>query len=260
MEWSKAISGCAAAVATQTGKLGYLGALINFETRRLAVATYLGAKYCYEKYAGKDPADLEFIVTWIGFWFNIPGVTLDPTAEANAFFDSGVDVVISGIDTTEGLVVASQRTQNGETVFAMSQDNPGGCGEAPEVCLGSPYYNWYPMYAPIVEAVRDGTWEASWTWVAPDFADINDEDTSANGFAFGDGLTEEQKAMVEEFIAEQAAYGSNPANADTIFLWEGPLNLQDGAELAAEGEKVELLDIWYLEQLLEGMTGASSSE
>ncbi|WP_345107650.1 hypothetical protein [Candidatus Villigracilis vicinus] len=70
--------------ASETHKIGYLGPLINDETRRLAVSAYLGAKYCHEK-AGGDPASLEFKVTWIGFWFNIPGVTLDPVQVSNDF-------------------------------------------------------------------------------------------------------------------------------------------------------------------------------
>jgi simple sugar transport system substrate-binding protein len=49
MEWAKLIAGCAAALATDTGSIGYLGPLINDETRRLAVSAYLGARYCYEK-------------------------------------------------------------------------------------------------------------------------------------------------------------------------------------------------------------------
>ncbi len=259
MEWVKAISGCAAALATQTGKIGYLGALINFETRRLAAATYLGARYCYEKYAGGDPDALEFSVTWIGFWFNIPGFTLDPTEESNAFFDNGADVVISGIDTTEGLVVAGQRAAEGATVFAMAQDNPAGCTPAPDVCLGSPYYNWFPPYSDLVTQVQEGTWEPGWLWIPPDWSDLNNPDTSPVGFAVGEGLTEDQTADLQSFIDEMAAYGSDPANAESMFLWEGPLTLQDGTELAAEGEKVPLLDIWYLPQLFDGMIGASES-
>ena len=55
------IAGCAAALKSKDGKIGFLGPLINDETRRLANATYLGSKYC----AG-DKA-LDFKVTWIGF-------------------------------------------------------------------------------------------------------------------------------------------------------------------------------------------------
>ena len=167
MEWGKMIAGCAAGMATKTGSIGYLGALINDETRRLAASAYLGAKYCYEHYNGGDPADLTFTVTWIGFWFNIPGVTLDPTEETNTFFDSGADVVMSGIDTTEALVVAGQRAQQGDTVYAVPYDYKGACDEAPEVCLGVPFFNWGPAYAGIVQSVMNGTWTQSWDWTIP---------------------------------------------------------------------------------------------
>lgn len=33
-------------------------------------------------------------VTWIGFWFNIPGVTLDPVQVSDDFYTTGYDVVI----------------------------------------------------------------------------------------------------------------------------------------------------------------------
>ena len=97
MEYGKMIAGCAAALTSETGKIGYLGPLINEETRRLTASAYLGAEYCWENYAGKDPADLTFEVNWIGFWFNIPGVTLDPTTVTDEFFNSGYDVVISAL-------------------------------------------------------------------------------------------------------------------------------------------------------------------
>ncbi len=87
----------AAALTTQTGKIGYLGPLINDETRRLAASAYLGAQYAWDRSAvSKDPADLPFSVNWIGFWFNIPGVTSDPTQVAENFFNQGYDVVRLG--------------------------------------------------------------------------------------------------------------------------------------------------------------------
>ncbi len=266
-EWPRAISGCAAALASNTGKIGYLGPLINFETRRHAAATYLGAKYCWETLRGNDAADLEFTVTWIGFWFNIPGVTLDPTAETNTFFDNGADVVISGIDTTEALVVADQRSQQGETVFAMSQDNPAGCAVAPDVCIGGPYYNWFPAYSKIVQNVRNGNWTQSRDWVPPAWSDIHTPATSSTGFTVGEALTDEQNAQLDEFITAMAAYATDPMNQGTFWLWQGPLNFQDGTVLVNEGESVvpvAKLDagvsIWYLPQLLEGMTGASTQQ
>lgn len=257
MEIPRLIAGCAAGLSTETGSIGYLGALINPETRRLAASAYLGAKYCWENYRDMDPAELTFTVTWIGFWFNIPGVTLDPTEVANNFFDSGADVIISGIDTTEGIVVAGQRTAADERVFSIPYGNINGCAEAPAACLGTAYYNWGPAYLNTIQKVIDGTWEQAWEFLPPDFEDINSKDTSIIGYIDGEGLPEEVKPQLEEFIAELKTYSTDPANEGSIFLWSGPLNLQDGTELAPEGESVEILDIWFLPQLLEGMIGAS---
>jgi simple sugar transport system substrate-binding protein len=275
MEYGKMIAGCAAALTTETGELGYLGPLINAETRRLASSVYLGARYCWETYRGGQAAggvpttsgeavgggsatpgevasgELTFRVDWIGFWFNIPGFTLDPTQVANDFFDSGIDVVISGIDTTEGLVVAGQRAAAGEAVWAIPYDFQGACAEAPEVCLGVPYFNWGPAYLRIAQSVIDGTFEAGFEWFGPDWADINNAETSGIGFVEGPALSAENAALLDEFIAGLAD--------GSINLFTGPLDYQDGTPFLGAGEVASDVQIWFMEQLLEGMEGASSA-
>src|SRR4030042_1499704 len=146
MEYGKMIAGCTAALTSQTGKIGYLGPLINDETRRLAASAYLGAKYAWTNILKKDPNKLKFKVTWIGFWFNIPGQTLDPTKVAVNFFSTGYDVVLSGIDTTEALVEANKMAKAGKKVWAIQYDYKDACKEAEDVCLGVPYFNWGPAY------------------------------------------------------------------------------------------------------------------
>jgi len=251
IEPMKAVAGCAAAMKTNTGQIGYLGPLINFETRRLVASAYLGARYCYENYRGMNPDDLEFTVTWIGFWFNIPGVTLDPTEVVNQFIDSGIDVVISGIDTTEAVVVAGQRADSGEDVMAVGYDYKDGCAEAPDICLGVPYFNWGPMYLETAQAVIDGTWEQGFEWRGPDWDDINNEDTSSAGWVFGPALEADAEASdtVQEFIDGLASGDIN--------VWTGPINLQDGTEYIPAGQAATDAEIWYLPQLPEGVTGAS---
>lgn len=248
MIYGKMMAGCAAALTTQTGNIGYLGPLINDETRRLAASAYLGARYCWENYLGNDPAELGFRVTWIGFWFNIPGVTSDPTQVATDFFNSGFDVVISGIDTTEALAEATRLANNGESVWAVPYDYIGSCAEGPEVCLGVPYFNWGPDYLDVANSVIDGTFAPFWEWNPPDWGDINNLDSSPVGFIEGEALGADNTALVDQFIGELA---------DGLQLWTGPLNLQDGTEYLAEGEVATDLQIWYLPQLLEGMEGQS---
>lgn len=249
MEDMKAVAGCAAALATQTGHIGYLGPLINFETRRLASSAFLGARYCYENYRGMDPADLQFTVTWIGFWFNIPGVTLDPTEVTTDFFNKGVDVVMSGIDTTEGIDVAGQRAAEGEAVWAVPYDFEGACDNAPDICLGVPYFNWGPAYLKTATAVADGSWTQSWDWNAPYWPDLTDNTKTAVGWVDGPALTGDLKTNLDDFISKLASGDVN--------VWTGPLNLQDGTVYLADGEVATDAQIWYLPMLLEGMEGPS---
>jgi len=249
MEYAKAIAGCAAALRTETKSIAYLGPLINSETRRLTAATYLGARDCYEMYRGGDPDELKFTVNWIGFWFNIPGVTLDPTQVANDLFNQGADVVLSGIDTTEAIVVAGQRADKGEQVWAIPYDYVGACDLKPEICLGTPYFNWGPTYVKYLTAFKEGTLKQGFEWSAPDWNDINNRDTSAVGFVMGDALSEEDRANLNDYIAKLAS--------GEVKLFSGPLNLQDGTELVGEGVVATDDQVWNLPQLLEGMTGAS---
>ena len=249
MEDMKAIAGCAAALQTESGKIGYLGPLINFETRRLAASAYLGARYCYENVRGLNPDDLEFTVTWIGFWFNIPGVTLDPTEVTNNFFDSGADVVLSGIDTTEGIDVAGQRAAQGAAVWSVPYDFEGACESAPDICLGVPYFNWGPSYLDTATSVGNGTWTQSWDWNPPYWDDLTDNTMTAVGWVNGPGMPAESQASLDAFI-ESLASGD-------VSVWTGPISLQDGSEYVPAGNVASDDQIWYLPQLLLGMIGPS---
>ena len=247
MEYGKMMAGCAAALTTQTGKIGYLGPLVNDETRRLAASAYLGARYAWTQILKKDPRKLKFKVTWIGFWFNIPGQTLDPAKVAADFFNTGHDVVISGIDTTEGLIEANKMAKAGKKVWAVQYDYKEGCQEAPDVCLGVPYFNWGPAYVKAVKLVIDGKWAQYWEWNGPDWKEINNPDTSAVGFAKGKALSQENAEKLDTFI-KGLADGS-------IHLFKGPLQFQDGKVYLKEGEVATDLQVWYLPQLLKGMDG-----
>jgi len=249
MEYGKMIAGCVAALTTKTGKIGYLGPLINDETRRLAASAYLGARYTWTNVLKKDPKKMKFKVTWIGFWFNIPGQTLDPAKVAADFYNGGYDVVISGIDTTEGLIEANKMAKAGKKVWAIQYDYKDGCREAEDVCLGVPYFNWGPAYLKAVKLVMEGKWTQYWDWNGPDWKDINNSDTSAVGFLKGKALSQENAEKVDAFI-KGLADGS-------INLFKGPLQFQDGKAYLKEGETATDLQVWYLPQLLKGMEGPS---
>ena len=252
MEYGKMMAGFAAALTTRTGKIGYLGPLVNEETRRLVASCYLGARYAWEKVLKKDPKDLSFHVTWIGFWFNIPGVTSDPTQVAQNFVNTGHDVIISGIDTTESLVVARQKSQEGKKIWAIPYDYKGACSGAGEVCLGVPYFNWGPAYVSFVKAIMDGKWKQEWLWLGPDWKDINDPDTSTVGFLPGPALPQSVETSLDSFIKDLAT--------GKVQLFKGPLDYQDGTPFLKAGEVASDQQIWYMKQLLKGMIGQSKAK
>jgi simple sugar transport system substrate-binding protein len=250
MEYGKMIAGCAAALTTETGKIGYLGPLINDETRRLAASAFLGARHCWEQ-AGNDPAALEFKVTWIGFWFHIPGFTTDPVDVSKDFYSTGFDVVISGIDNPVNLAEAQKATSEGTPSYGVAYDYVAACSAAPDVCLGVPYFNWGPDYLTTIKSAAEGSWQSQFIFSGPDWADLNNHDTSAVGFVKGNALGADDAATLDAFIADLAG-GLN--------LWTGPINLQDGTAYLADGEVATDQQVWYLPQLLEGMQGLSASE
>ena len=252
MEYGKMMAGFAAALTTRTGKIGYLGPLVNEETRRLVASCYLGARYAWEKVLNKDAKDLSFQVTWIGFWFNIPGVTSDPTQVAQNFVNTGYDVIISGIDTTESLVVARQKSQEGKQIWAIPYDYKGACSGAGEVCLGVPYFNWGPAYVNFVKAIMDGKWKQEWLWLGPDWKDINDPDTSTVGFLPGPALPQSVETSLDSFIKDLAT--------GKVQLFKGPLDYQDGTPFLKTGEVASDQQVWYMKQLLKGMIGQSKAK
>lgn len=249
MEYGRMIAGCAAALATETGKIGFLGPLINDETRRLVSAAYLGADYCWQNYRNKAPADLNFKVTWIGFWFNIPGVTLDPTKVANDFYNGGYDVVMTGIDTPEAAVEGKKAAAAGKAVKFLHYTTPKGCELAPEICLGVPVYNWGPLYLKAITDAQAGNFKGDFVWAPPDWNDINNPDTSAVGFVMGNALNAQQRESLTTFIK---GLGDGSIN-----LYQGPLQFQDGTPFLKAGETATPVQIWYMPQLLKGIEGPS---
>lgn len=245
MEYGKMIAGCAAALTTQTGKIGYVGPLINDETRRLVNSAYLGADYCWKALRGKNEP-LTFTVTWVGFWFNIPGVTLDPVNIIGDFISTGHDVVMGGIDTPDVAVQVAKHRADGKNVFSLPYDHPEACKRGEDACLGVPYFNWYPEYMRIANAHKTGNYVPGFVWFTPNWNEFDSHDTNGIGFARGKAFTENEK--LDQFISVLASGQS---------LWKGPLEYQDGTVFLAGGETATTEQIWYQTQLLKGISGKS---
>jgi len=246
------IAGLAAALTTKSGKIGYVGPKIDPQGRRRVVAAYLGARYGWRNILRRNPKDLEFEVSWIGSWLNIPGVTADPSEVTQTFFDSGHDVVISGIDTPEALLVAARNRKEGKQVWAIPNDYKGACSAAPKACLGVPFLNWAPGYAKFIRASMTGTCKHEWLWLGADWKNINDPDGSSVGFVSGPALNPSLQKALDAFV-DGLARGE-------IQHFRGPLNYQHGSLYLKEAEVATDKQIWYMKHLLHGMKGPSNKE
>lgn len=251
MEYGKMMAGFTAGMTTKTGKIGYIGPLVNAQTRRLAIASFLGARYAWEKILHRDSDNMSFKVAWTGYWFDIPGVTTDPTEIALNFFNTGYDVIISGIDSNKPLDAAYRERQLYRNVWTVHYNSKDTCPDSKDACLGVPYFNWRPDYVKFIEAAISNQWEKQWVWSGPFWEDINNKDKSAIGFIPGTTLPLTTLAHLDDFIE---ALGSG-----YLKLFRGPLNYRDGSPFLKPGEIATDKQIWYIEKLLEGMEGRNSA-
>jgi simple sugar transport system substrate-binding protein len=249
MEYGHMINGCSAALQTTTGKIAILGPLINEETRRYVSSEYLGAKYCWEKYRGKNPADLKFKVEWIGFWFNIPGVTADPTKVADEFYAADYDVVVSNIDTPEAAMQARKAADAGKKVNFVHYGHKAGCDSQPDLCVGVAYYNWGPEYTNQIKLAMEGKFAQAFVRMPADWANIDTPEKTGFGWRIGKGANDDVKKFLPEFIKGLGDGSIKPLT--------GPIKFQDGTDFVPEGKTAALVDMWYLPQLLAGIEGKS---
>jgi simple sugar transport system substrate-binding protein len=249
MEYGHMINGCAAALQSTTGKIAILGPLINEETRRYVSSEYLGAKHCWEKYRGKNAADLQFKVEWIGFWFNIPGVTSDPTKIADQLYADGYDVIVSNIDTPEAAMQARKAADAGKKVSFVHYGHKAGCDSQPDLCVGVAYYNWGPEYTNQIKMAAEGKFAQAFVRMKPDWGSIDTSATTGFGWRLGDGANPDVKNNLFVFV--------RGLKEGSVNLLAGPINYQDGTVFVPDGNTASLTDMWYMPQLLQGIDGSS---
>ena len=252
MEYGKMMAGFTAALTTKTGNIGYIGPLNNKQSRRMASACYLGARYAWTKVLKKDIKDLKFHLTWIGFWFNIPNTTANTSKVSQNYFNNGYDVVIAGIAPTAISSVAKQINTKGKSVWAIPYDNTGACEEMSDVCLGVPFFNWGPGYLDMIKAAKSGKWRRKWAWLKPDWKNINHPGKTPVGFVAGPALSESAAEQLDKFVSGLASGKVN--------LFKGPLNYKGGKPFVKAGQTAGDQQVWNMEHLLEGMEEESSPQ
>jgi basic membrane protein A len=225
-EEARYLTGIAAGEATQNGKVGYVAAFPIPEVIRGINAFTLGVQ------SVKPDATVQ--VVWTSTWF-------DPDKEkqaAESLLDGGVDVISQHQDTP----ATGEAAQAKGAKWVGYNDDMSRF--APEAWLTAPIWDWAPFYIKTAESVLGGT--------CPNEAYYgNMADGMVNIAPFGESVTEETKALIDETAT---------AIKDGSFApFTGPITDQDGTERYAEGETATLDELLSMDYFVAGVIGSPTS-
>jgi len=223
MEDMKYLAGMVAgarAKADGNTKLGYVAPWPLPEVIRLGNAFMLGVKETCE--------DCTMEVRWINTWY-------DPDKEkqaAQSLLDAGVGIVLIGSDTPGPLVAAANAGK-----WAFTYDYVNSCSPASESCLGTPYWNWGPVYLDIVHQIQAGTWEPG-----NDYRDADSGIVGFYGFMEGQtpqpGVPEDVIPLVQARLAEMTS-----GEFDRFDIFSGPLTDNTGKVIVPDGQALTQEDL-----------------
>jgi len=228
MEDMKYLAGMIAgarAKADGNTKFGYVAPWPLPEVIRLGNAFMIGAK--------ETCPECTMEVRWINTWY-------DPDKEkqaAQSLLDAGVDVVLIGSDTPGPLVAAANAGK-----WAFTYDYINSCAPASEKCLGTPYWNWGPIYLKIVHEIQAGTWKPG--------NDYLDADSGIVGFyGFMEGQTPQPGVPEDVIPLVQAKLADMLAGKFTRFdVFAGPLTDNTGKLIVPEGQSLTQEDLEGIDQ------------
>jgi basic membrane protein A len=230
MESMKYLAGMIAGARAQADgrpKLGYIAPFPIPEVIRLANAVMLGARQTC-------PA-CTMEIRWVNSWFD-PGKEQEA---AESMLNGGVDVVVTGADTTGPIVVAGKRGR-----WAIGYDSDNACAADPAHCLTTPYWRWQVYYVDLVKQIRAGTWKPD-AW----YGDVASGVLGLYGFEAGQqpapGVPAE---VIPKVRAKLAAMRAGTFTRFDVFA--GPIKDNHGRVVIPAGQKPTQVD-------LEGLKGCS---
>jgi basic membrane protein A and related proteins len=230
MESMKYLAGMIAgarAKADKSPKLGYIAPFPIPEVIRLGNAVMLGAK--------QTCPECTMEIRWVNSWFD-PGKEQEA---AESMLNAGVDVVVTGADTTGPIVVAGKRGK-----WALGYDSDNACDADKAHCLTTPYWNWEVYYVQLVKQIRAGTWKPS-AW-------YGDVDSGVLGlYGFEDGRTPAPGVPAEVVPLVRQKLADMKARKFTRFdVFAAPLKDNKGKVVLPAGQKMTQED-------LEGLKGCT---
>lgn len=218
------LTGLAAGMVTQSDTIGIVAAFAVPEVIAEVNAITLAAR--------EVNPEVEIRTVWINSWF-------DPAREqeaARAVISQGADVVFSLHQDTPSVVNVAQA----EGVFVVNTGSDMSA-HGPDAVLGSVVHDWSDYFVRVVGEALEGRFEGG-----------DERGGLASGMvsvqAWSDVLTPEQMARISE---AEAALISGEAH-----VFAGPLSDQAGTERVAAGAVLPDPDIFAMNWLVEGLSGA----
>ena len=216
------LTGVAAGLTSETGKIGYVAAMPRPEVIRGINAFTLGVR------SVNPEATVQ--VSWTNTWY-------DPAVEkqaAEALLDAGVDTIAQHQDSTAPQQAAAERGAYSVGYNTdMSAANPEGY-------ISAPVWHLSAFYTEQMQAVVDGTWEVQSYWGGMD-------DGVVGLSEFGSCVSEETKAAVKA-VEDKILAGE-------FDVFEGEIKDQSGAVKVAAGEKLSDADMLSMMWFVEGVIG-----
>ena len=230
MEQMKYLAGMIAGARAKedgTPKLGYIAPFPIPEVIRLGNALMLGAR--------QTCPECTMEIRWMNTWFD-PGKEQEA---AESMFSSGVQVVLTGADTTGPIVVAGQKKK-----WAVGYDSNNACDADKAHCLTAPYWNWGVFYVDTVKQIRAGTWKPS--------SYYGEADSGLLGLkGFEDGATPAPGVPASVIPLVRAKLAEMKAGKFTRFdVFASPLKDNQGKVVLPEGKRMTQED-------LEGLAGCT---
>lgn len=216
------LSGIAAGMQTETGKLGYVAPFpISLAIRQMN-AYLLGARTV-------NP-DITVEVVWTGSFYD-PGVEKE---SAMSLLDAGCDVIAQYQDSPAAQQAAQERGVWGIGAYMdMTQ-------YAPEAVLTGPVWNWGLYYVESVQSVIAGTWEPHTVyWGGLETGVVDLAPLNANVLS---------QEAIDAVLEARAG-----VEAGTIDIFAGPLRNDAGEIVVPEGSTMTDAEKFGMDWFVEGV-------
>jgi hypothetical protein len=81
------------------------------------------------------------------------------TRLAKQLLATNCDVIAHVMDNGRSVAAVEAAHAAGADVYSLGNDNQDACSKGPSSCLGTPYWNWGPLYVRLFEDIHRGTWD-----------------------------------------------------------------------------------------------------